>query len=231
MKTVLITGANRGIGLEHVARYAKAGATVFAGVRDATKADDLKRVADQFYGRVMLFDYDAADNAAPAAAKAAVKGAPIDLLFANAGVYGDRNQQLGTIDASDFANTLAINTIAPLRLAEAMIEEVAASQRKVIAFQSSKMGSNADSRSGGSYVYRASKAALNKIASTLAEDMKPCGITVVTLHPGWVRTDMGGSGADISVAECVDGQQTLFEDLTLAKSGGFYNFDGSTIAW
>ena len=231
MKTVLITGANRGIGLEHVARYVKSGAKVFAGVRDVTKAENLKRLADTYAGQILLFDYDAADAGAPAAAKAAIKGASLDLVFANAGVYGDRNQQLGTIDAGDFANTLAINTIAPLRLVEALVDEVGASARKIIAFQSSKMGSNADSRSGGSYVYRASKAALNKIASTLAEDLKPRGITVVTLHPGWVCTDMGGSGADISVAECVDGQQALLRDLTLAKSGGFYNYDGDTIAW
>jgi len=231
MKTVLITGANRGIGLEHAARYAAAGATVYTGVRDAAKAEDLQKLAKQYPGRVVLFDYDAADAKAPAAAKAALKGTPVDLLFVNAGVYGDRKQQLGGIDPVDFANTLAINTIAPMMLVEALVDEVAASARKVIAFQSSKMGSNADSRSGGSYVYRASKAALNKIASTLAEDLKPRGVTVVTLHPGWVRTDMGGSNADISVAECVDSQQALFEKLDLAKTGGFYNYDGSTIAW
>lgn len=231
MKCVLITGASRGIGLEHVARFAAQGATVFAGVRDRAKADDLRRLMDKGPGKAVLFDYDARDLNAPALAKAAVKDAALDLLFANAGVYGGDQQRLGDIAAQDFADTWKVNTLAPLLLAEALVDAVAASQKKIIAFQSSKMGSNAEARAPGHYAYRASKAALNKISSTLAEELKPRGITVVALHPGWVRTDMGGANADISIAQCVDGQQALLNGLSLRQSGGFYNYDGSSIAW
>ena len=101
----------------------------------------------------------------------------------------------------------------------------------MITFRSSMMGSNADSASPHYYAYRASKAALNKIASTLAVDLKSRGITVVTLHPGWVRTDMGGPNADISVEQSVDGQQKIFAGLSPEQSGGFFNYDGRPIAW
>ncbi len=121
--------------------------------------------------------------------------------------------------------------MAPLLLAEALVENVAASSRKLIAFQSSRMGSNAEAASPGYYAYRASKAALNKITGSLATELRPRGITVVTLHPGWVRTDMGGANADISVDECVDGQQAFFCTVSLKQTGGFYSYDGRAIAW
>jgi NAD(P)-dependent dehydrogenase (short-subunit alcohol dehydrogenase family) len=231
MHALLITGANRGIGLEHVARFAASGATVFAGVRDAAKAADLKALATKHPGKITLFDYDARDTSAPAAAKAAIGSTPLDLLFANAGIYGGDHQSFGDIAPDDFMEVMKVNTLAPVLLAEALVENVAASARKLIAFQSSRMGSNAESRSPGYYTYRASKAALNKIASSLAEDLKPRGVTVVSLHPGWVRTDMGGPNADISIAQCVDGQQALFATLSLTQTGGFYSYDGRAIAW
>ena len=231
MKTILITGANRGIGLEHVARFAGGGATVFAGVRDRAKADDLHRLAHKWPGQVFPFDYDALNSDAPEMAKAALKGSSLDLLFVNAGIYGGKRQQLGDIAADAFIETLKVNTVAPLLLVNALVDAVAASDRKIIAFQSSKMGSNADSVASGNYSYRASKAALNKIASNLSNELRPSGITVVSLHPGWVRTDMGGQNADIAVSECVAGQQKLLNGLSLKQSGGFYNYDGSPIAW
>ena len=231
MKTVLITGANRGIGLEHATRFAASGATVFAGVRDAAKAADLKKLAEKYPGKISLFDYDAREEDAAASAKAAVAKTPLDLVFANAGVFERGHQEFGEIAPANFMDSIKVNPLAPLLLAEALVDEVAASTRKIIAFQSSQLGSNADSRTGSYYAYRASKAALNKVSSSLAAELKPRGITVVSLHPGWVRTDMGGANADISVAECVDGQQKVLNGLTLAQSGGFYSYDGRTINW
>ena len=231
IKTVLITGANRGIGLEHVARFAASGAMVFAGVRNRSSADDLHRIAKKWPDTIVLFDYDALNPDAPTIAKATLKDIPLDLLFANAGVYGGEHQRLRDVAANDFVDTLRINTIAPLLLADALIDAVDASYRKIIAFQSSKMGSNTGSHSSSSYAYRSSKAALNKIASTLSNELRPRGVTVVSLHPGWVRTSMGGQNADISISECVDGQQAFLSSLSLDWSGGFYNYDGSPIGW
>lgn len=231
MKTVLITGANRGLGLEHARRFAASGATVYAGAREPGKAEELQALGKSSPGKVVVFAYDAHKSDAAANAKKAVGNAPLDLLFANAGVIGGDHQKLGDIAADDFAETLQVNTVAPMLLANALLDNVAASEKKVIAFQSSIMGSNADSPSPHYYAYRASKAALNKIASTLAVDLKARGITVVTLHPGWVRTDMGGPNADISVEQSVDGQQNIFAGLSLAQSGRFFSYDGKPIAW
>jgi NAD(P)-dependent dehydrogenase (short-subunit alcohol dehydrogenase family) len=231
MALVLVTGANRGIGLEHVRRFAARGDTVLAGTREPLAGDDLAVVAGASEGRVEIFAYDAADPAQAVMAAKAAGRRPVDLLFANAGIYDRETSWLGNLNAQAMAHTMLVNTIAPLLLADALTENVAASQRKVIAFQSSLMGSLGAGRSSGSYPYRASKAALNKIAATLAVDLEPRGITVVGLHPGWVRTRMGGAGADITVEQCVDGQQALFGRLDLSMSGKFYNWDGSVLPW
>ena len=230
IESLLITGANRGLGLGHVARFAKSGSKVFAGVRDPKNATELQQIAEKSEGRVSIFAYDAEDASSAEAARKAAGDTPIDLLFANAGVYGGDKQNLGKIDANEFARTLNVNTIAPLLLADALKNNVAKSKRKIIAFQSSQMGSNAGT-SPGNYAHRSSKAALNKIASTMANELKGNGIIVVTLHPGWVQTDMGGKSAPVTIPQSVEGQLKLFERLTLEMTGGFYNYDGARIAW
>ena len=126
---------------------------------------------------------------------------------------------------------LTVNALAPLQLAEVFADNVAASQRKVMAFQSSLMGSVGDNGSGGFYDYRISKAALNMVAKGVANDLRSRGVISVALHPGWVRTRMGGPSATVGVEECVEGQQRLLERVRHSESGSFFNYDGRVLPW
>jgi NAD(P)-dependent dehydrogenase (short-subunit alcohol dehydrogenase family) len=126
---------------------------------------------------------------------------------------------------------IRVNALAPLKLVEALVYNLTLSRRKLVALQSSQMGSIGNNQSGGRYEYRLSKTALNMVARNLANDLRPRGVTVVALHPGWVQTRMGGQGAAISVDTAVAGQQKLFDTLTPAHSGRFYNFDGTELPW
>lgn len=229
MSTVLITGANRGIGLEHARRYAASGAAVLAACR--TPSDELTALARVHPGQISTLAYDAADPEAGKSLQAAVGDRPIDILLVNAGVYGGDHQRLGAIDPHAFMDTVKINTLAPLLLVDALAANVAASQRRIIALQSSLMGSIADNGSGGYHAYRASKAALNMLAKGLSVDLAPRGVTVVTLHPGWVRTRMGGPNAPVSVEDCVAGQQKLLAELTTSQSGRFFDYTGKALPW
>jgi NAD(P)-dependent dehydrogenase (short-subunit alcohol dehydrogenase family) len=231
MKTVLITGANRGIGLEHARRFAARGARVFATARAPAKAQELKALAADEEERITMLPYEAGDPKAPARVKAALGDTPLDLLLANAGAGGDAGPSFGSIDEDAILQLIRVNALAPLKLAEALADNVAASQRKVIAFQSSLMGSITDNTSGGYYAYRTAKCALNMIAMNVAIDLRPRGVIAVALHPGWVRTRMGGERAPVSVVECVAGQQRLLDALTPAESGRFFNYDGRELPW
>lgn len=231
MKTVLITGANRGIGLEHVRAFAVRGVRVFAAVRHPDEAQDLQTLAARQAGGISVLTYDAVDPDAPLQLKRAVGDTPIDLVLANAGVMGATNQSFGSVDVEGLLQLVRINSVAPLKLVEALADNVAASGRRLLAFQSSQMGSIGDNRSGDYYAYRVSKAALNMIAKGVSNDLRPQGISVVALHPGWVRTRMGGQGAPLTVEQSVAGQQRLFDRLTLADSGHFFNYDGKELPW
>jgi NAD(P)-dependent dehydrogenase (short-subunit alcohol dehydrogenase family) len=231
MQTVLVTGANRGIGLEHTTRFAERGDTVIAAVRTMADAADLQALARAHPGAVMIVPYDAADPASPAEVAAAVGDRPIDLLLNNAGVYGGDAQTLTHLDPQAFMTVMATNTLAPLVLAQALLPAIKRSRRKIIANQSSRMGSIADNGSGGFYAYRASKAALNMVTKSLAEDLRGDGVIAVSLHPGWVRTRMGGPNAPVSAQDCVAGQQKLLDSLTLKESGRFFDFTGAALEW
>ena len=230
MKTVLITGANRGIGLEHARAFAAKGGKVLAAVRTPADAHELQALAAAHPGKVDIVAYDAADSGASAALKAALGDTPIDLMFANAGAMGS-NQSFGDVDVEAALALFKINALAPLKLVEALVDNVASSARKVVALQSSQMGSISANTSGGYYAYRTSKAMLNMIAKNLANDLRSRSITVVTLHPGWVKTRMGGENAPVTPAQCVAGQQKIFDGLTLQDSGSFFNYDGELLPW
>jgi len=230
MKTILITGANRGIGLEHVRAFVARGIHVLATVRSMDEAGELKALADGTPALLQVFRYDAARADAPATLKSELGDTPIDLLFANAGGMGS-HQTFGEVDVESALELVRVNALAPLKLVEALVDNVAKSQRKLIAMQSSLMGSIGDNTSGGYYAYRSSKAMLNMIAKNLANDLRARGITVVTLHPGWVKTRMGGQSAPVTTAQCVAGQQKIFDGLTLSDSGRFFNYDGKALSW
>ena len=229
MPHALITGANRGIGLEHVRQLLARDWTITAAVRDPGAATELKAL-DPGDGRLRIEAYDANDLNAAAGLKAKVDG-PVDILFANAGVMGPANQEFGAAAGEGFIDTLRTNTLAPLALAEAFADQVAQSQLKVIALQSSLMGSIADNDSGGRYAYRASKAALNAVGKSLSVDLTDSGVIVLVLHPGWVRTDMGGPNGLLTVSESVEGQLDLIARANPAMSGRFFHVSGEDLAW
>jgi len=230
MTTVLVTGANRGIGLEHVRQYAERGDRVHACCRDPESAGDLRAVADGSGGRVVIHAFDQAEPG-DAARLASEIDDPIDILLNNAGISGDRQRQVFGTAADTLAPVFDVNVVGPLRLSEALIDHVARSDRKIIAMQSSQMGSIDDNGSGGVYAYRASKAALNMVARSMAQDLRERGVAVVALHPGWVQTDMGGPNARITTRESVRGEQALLDRVGLEESGGFFNYDGRRLPW
>ena len=226
MPTTLITGAGRGLGLEFARQFADDGWTVLAGVRDPGSADDLRRID----GDVSPVPLDVADPASVAILGERLSGVPIDLLINNAGIYGPRQTIPGTLDYDAWREVFEVNTLAPIRVAEAFLEHIRASEGRKIVTVSSKMGSIADS-SGGSYTYRSSKAAVNAAMKALAMDLQPEGFTVIVVHPGWVRTDMGGPSALIDAVESVSGLKAVIDGLTPSDTGRFINYDGSEIPW
>ncbi|MEJ0059252.1 MAG: SDR family oxidoreductase [Terricaulis sp.] len=211
MKTILITGANRGIGLEHARRFASRGVKVYATARAPGDAPDLEALAREAEGRVVVLGYDAGKADAARALKAELGDVALDLLFANAGVMGGKRQSFGSVDIEEAIDTLRVNAFAPLQLAETFADNVAKSERKLMAFQSSLMGSVGDNGSGGYYGYRIAKAALNMIAKGVSNDLRGRGVIAVALHPGWVQTRMGGASAPVTIERCVEGQQGLLE--------------------
>jgi NAD(P)-dependent dehydrogenase (short-subunit alcohol dehydrogenase family) len=227
----LITGANRGLGLEHARQLLERGWHVTAAVRNPDAAAELKALP-QGEGKLDVVAYDAADLGAAGKLARLVDG-PIDLLFANAGMMTPATRQFGSAANEDMALEFRINSIAPLALAEAFADRVAASDMKVVALQSSRMGSISDNGSGGAYGYRASKAALNAIGRSLSHDLKDRGIVVLILHPGWVRTDMGGPNGQLTVRESVEGQLDLIARAynQPAMSGRFFHVSGQDLPW
>jgi len=231
MKTVLITGANRGIGLGHARRFAERGIEVFATARSPESADDLHALTHAHPGKFTVLPYDANESDAPEKLKAALADTPIDLLLANAGAIGESGQSLGNIHVDGVLDLIRVNALAPLKLVEALIYNITLSDRKLVAFQSSQMGSIGNNSSGGSYEYRLSKNALNMVARNVSNDLKSRGVIAVALHPGWVETRMGGRGALVTVDASVAGQQKLFDALTSQHSGRFFNYDGTELPW
>jgi len=154
-----------------------------------------------------------------------------DLLLNNAGIGGPRGQTIGNIDYEAWAKVLDVNTMGPLRVSEAFVDQVARSERKLIVTLTSGMGSIADNTLGGSIAYRSSKAAVNMVMRSLAIDLAPLGITCVVINPGWLLTDMGGPHASLTTAESVTMLRRLIEGLWPAQSGKFFNYDGSEYAW
>ncbi|MCG8358678.1 MAG: SDR family oxidoreductase [Kiloniellales bacterium] len=226
MLTALITGANRGIGLELVRSFAADGWVVHACCRNTEKAKKLKEVA----GEVTRHRLDVTDGLRVASLARELADEPVDVLVNNAGMYGPRIG-FGETDYDDWLEVFKTNSMAPLRMAERFVAHLARSDRKLIVNVSSIMGSIAENSSSGSYIYRTSKAALNMVTKGLAVDLADRGITVMSVHPGWVQTDMGGEGATVSPEDSVAGIRRLIDRLTPEDSGRFYRYDGEEIAW
>ncbi len=227
--TLLITGANRGLGLEFVKQYAEDGWQVIACCRWPDDARDLKNLADKSSDQIEIHQLDVADFEEIDALALILQGRSIDLLINNAGVYPESS--FGHVDYEAWAEAFHINSMAPMKMVEAFAAHVASSQLRKIVTLTSKMGSIDDNTSGGSYIYRSTKAAGNMVMKSLAVDLKPMGIASTILHPGWVRTDMGGPNGLIDAPESVSGMRKVIESLTLENSGRFVAYDGKLIPW
>ncbi len=226
MPTVMITGANRGIGLELARRYAADGWRVLATCRDPAKAEGLEALA----GDVRVHVLDVTDNARIDALAGDLEGEAIDVLINNAGISDMRKEREDGVDYDRWADTFRVNTMAPFKVSDAFAGHVARSETRLIVALSSRLGS-IELNPGGDYAYRSSKAALNSVMKGLAGDLRGRGITVCVLHPGWVRTDMGGQGADIEVGESAAGLHAVIAGLGPAESGRFFNYDGTEFPW
>ena len=234
--TVLITGSNRGLGLEFVRQYLADDWQVIATCRDPAKAASLQDLQTTYNG-LQLLALDVADFAAIDALASELGGRPIDVLINNAGLFGpkrqaddDLRQSFGHIDYDIWAQLLWVNALAPVKLAEALAGNVAASEQKKMATISSRLGSIGETDSG-LYAYRSSKAAVNMAMATLANDVREMGITVLTFSPGWVKTDMGGPDASLEARESVEAVRQLIATQSPKDSGAFFDYTGETIPW
>lgn len=230
MPTVLITGANRGLGLEFCRQYAGQGWDVIACCRNPALASELNGLG-QHYASIQIEALDVAHFDQIDMLSKKLSDTSIDVLINNAGVYGDSNRGFGQLDYQAWLNTLIVNTQAPIKMAEAFLLHITRGSKKLIANISSLMGSVSDNDSGGSILYRSSKAALNAAMKSLSIDLKAQGVGMLIFHPGWVKTDMGGANALIDAKTSVGGMCALIEGFTLAQSGNFIKYDGKPMPW
>jgi NAD(P)-dependent dehydrogenase (short-subunit alcohol dehydrogenase family) len=221
MSTILITGAGRGLGHELARQYAAAGWRVLGTVRDAHA-----RLPAGVERQIV----DVTEHKQVAALAKALRGITLDVLFCNAGISGKRGMALGSFDYDSWEEVLRVNLLGAAAVAEALLSNVLASERKVIAMMSSRLGSIAEA-SGMTLPYATSKAALNMLVKGLAATLAGQGVIVVALSPGWVRTDMGGSGAPLAPEASVAGLRKVIARLRAADSGKFLSYDGSPIPW
>jgi NAD(P)-dependent dehydrogenase (short-subunit alcohol dehydrogenase family) len=228
MATVLITGANRGLGLEFCKQYAADGWRVLACCRRPDTAASLLADYPQVSVRSLdVSDFKQIDNLA-----LELRDTPIDVLINNAGIYGDSlGHAFGHLDYDAWARTFKINTQAPVKMAEAFLPNLKRGEKKLLVSITSQMGSIADNGSGGSILYRTSKAALNAAMKSLAIDLEEQSIGVILLHPGWVKTDMGGEHALIGPSASIAGLRRVIESFTLPQTGSFLKYDGSLLPW
>ena len=239
MPTILLTGANRGLGLEFVRQYDEDGWRVHACARDPEAAAELNALAEKAAGRISVHALDIADLKSIDTLAQRLSGTPIDVLLNCAGWMGSRSfardgisvQQFGASDYDEWETVFRVNAFAPMKMAEAFISNVEAGEQKKIVSLTTIMSSMAKNKIGGFYQYRASKAALNAVMRSLAIDLGKRGIVAIPVHPGWVRTDMGGPKADIDAQTSVSGMRKLIAGLKPEDSGKFWMYDGTELPW
>ncbi len=222
--TVLVTGANRGLGLEFARQYAAAGWRVIGTARIPEEAADLQAL------EIRVEALDVADPASVAALASELEGQAIDLLINNAGIF-PRVDRLAETDFEDVARTFDVNTIGPMRVTRALLPNLQQGSRRQIVSITSGLGSIANNTSGRYYGYRESKAALNMFTRSLAVELKELGFTCIVMSPGWVRTDMGGPNASLSPEESVAGMREVIAGLGAADTAGFWSWDGERLPW
>ncbi|MGE7470309.1 SDR family oxidoreductase [Bosea sp. NPDC003192] len=223
MATIVITGCDIGLGVEFARQYAAEGHKVYATCLSPETAHETRAIA----GDVAVLKLDMTDHAGIAAFAAALSGRPVDILLNNAGI-GRPHPPFGETDYANWRRILETNLIGPMKLAETLVENVAASELKIMAFVSSRMGSIALNQSGGSYAYRSSKAGLNMVVKGLAVDLAPRHISVIALHPGWAATEPGGR---VPVEESVAGMRGVLHRAGRHHTGIFQTYHDQPLPW
>ena len=230
MATILVTGANRGLGIEFVEQYLNEGNEVIATYRNKNSSIDLIEMGNE-RSNLKLLQLDVSSNKSLNSFAENLGDSPIDIFINNAGVYGPRNSSFGNVDEENWIPAIKINAIAPILLTQLIIKNIKLGADKKLIYITSKMGSIDDNKGGGAYVYRSSKTALNAVVKSLSVDLENEGMTVALIHPGWVKTDMGGPNALIDKETSVRGMTEVISNLDISSTGNFYNYDGSIIPW
>ena len=230
MTNVLITGANRGLGFGFVKSFLAKNANVICTTRNISGSPELLECKKKYPNNIEVLELDLLKENSGNRLSDLFSDKPIDILINNAGV-GNSNQQFGSISSKPWLDVLKVNLIAPLMITQSIIENVKKSSGKKIYFLSSQLGSIGDNTSGGMYIYRSSKTGLNQIVKSLSVDLKAHGITVISLHPGWVKTDMGGPNAPVTIEESIEGMMKVIKATDIRDTGRFLNYDGRELPW
>lgn len=223
-RTVVVTGANRGIGLEFARQLKVKGYYVIATARKPEAAEELRGLG------VQIEQLDVADSASVQAFAERLQGTIIDILINNAGIAGHGASTFAEHDFDAVDRTFQVNSLGPMRVTQALLDNLRRGKQKKILHISSMMGS-IEMNQGGAYGYRASKAALNSFNKTLSVELGKEGFICVVLHPGWVRTGIGGSSAPLSTEESVAGLITVIEGLDADSNGRFIDYTGKDLPW
>lgn len=222
--TVLVTGANRGLGLEFAKQLQAKGFKVIGTARKPEKAAELKASGAR------VEQLDVADQSSVEALAKSLEGVPIDILINNAGMASRADSSLQTLDFDAMVRIFEVNSLGPLRVTQALLPNLQASKHKTIVNITSRLGS-IELSTGGLYAYRTSKTALNQINKIMSVELAPKGFTSIVIHPGWVKTDMGGADATLNIPESISGMLNVIQDLSVEDTGKFYNFDGEELPW
>ncbi|MDC3169967.1 SDR family oxidoreductase [Paracoccaceae bacterium] len=230
MRNVLITGANRGLGLGFVKSFLAKNVNVICTTRNISGSKELLQYKKNYPKNLKILELDLLEEYSVSTLSDLLSDQPIDIFINNAGV-GNSNQRFGVVSSKPWVEVLKVNLIAPLTVTQSIIENIEKGSDKKIYFLSSQLGSIKDNTSGGMYIYRSSKTALNQVVKSLSVDLKPMGITVISLHPGWVKTDMGGPNAPVSIDESIKGMMKVIDATDIRNTGTFLNFDGQGLPW
>lgn len=227
MANYFITGTNRGLGLEFVSQLLNRGDKVIATCRDSKIAKKLNALSGN--DALEIYSLDVGNHKQLIKLQNELHDQPIDVLINNAGIW--RGSQIGNISIDDWIQSFLINSIAPIKIIETFLPNLILGKNKKVISITSKMGSIADNTSGSSYLYRSSKTALNSAMHCLNHDLRERKIATCTLHPGWVRTDMGGPSGWIDVHESVSGMLEVIDQLSLKNTGQYIDYAGKLIPW
>ena len=230
MTNVLITGANRGLGLGFVRSFLEKNVNVICTSRNISGSKELLKCKKKHPNNIEILELDLLKENTEKTLSDLLSDKPIDILINNAGV-GSSNQNFDVVSSKPWLEVLKVNLIAPLMITQSIIENIKKSSAKKIYFLSSQLGSIAENTSGGMYIYRSSKTGLNQVVKSLSVDLRVHGITVVSLHPGWVKTDMGGPNAPVSIEDNIEGMMRVIKTTDIRDTGRFLNYDGRELPW